>query len=380
MHGLAETASRATGVSKRPGKLLFVTTDLAVGGAEAALTRLVTAPARLADEIVVASLLPAQAYAARLRDAGIRVIEFNFGTKFGAVADLIGLARLIRAERPDVVQGWMYHGDLAALLALRMSGRRKQTRLIWGIRCSQLDFSRYRPAIRFVVRACALLSYQPDVITANSAAGMKAHLDLGYKPRRSEIIANGVDLNEFKPDPRARAEMRARLGIDGDATVVAHVARVDPMKDHATFVTAMTALHDVRALIVGAGTERLKVPENVLRLGNRDNVPALFAGADFVVSSSAFGEGFPNVIAEGMACGLPPVATDVGDARAIIGDTGIVVPPHDPAALAAAIRTLAAEPRERRAERGRKARERIAERYPLERAVARFAALYETVG
>jgi glycosyltransferase involved in cell wall biosynthesis len=105
-----------------------------------------------------------------------------------------------------------------------------------------------------------------------------------------------------------------------------------------------------------------------------------FAAADFVVSSSRFGEGFSNVLAEGMACGLPAVATDVGDAKLIVGDTGIVVPPESPDALAAAIRRLAAESAPMRAERGSKARARIVENFAMPHAVQRYVDLYESLG
>jgi glycosyltransferase involved in cell wall biosynthesis len=134
------------------------------------------------------------------------------------------------------------------------------------------------------------------------------------------------------------------------------------------------------AILVGAGTENLPAAPNVLRLGRRHDVARLFAAADFVVSSSCRGEGFSNVLAEGMACGLPAVATDVGDAQLIVGDTGLVVPPESPDALAAAIRTLAAESAAARAERGSKARARIVENFAMPRAVQRYVDLYQSLG
>jgi glycosyltransferase involved in cell wall biosynthesis len=133
-------------------------------------------------------------------------------------------------------------------------------------------------------------------------------------------------------------------------------------------------------VLLGAGTENLPAARNVRRLGRRHDVARLFAAADFVVSSSRFGEGFSNVLAEGMACGLPAVATDVGDAKLIVGDTGVVVPPESPDALAAAIRTLAAESAPLRAERGRKARARIVENFAMPHAVQRYVGLYESLG
>ena len=368
--------AREVGVSSRPRKILYVTAGLRGGGAEAMLARLATARPGVADEITIVSLLPAEAHMARLGAGAVTVVELRFDKVGGIAMGLFKLARLIAEIRPDIVQGWMYHGDLAALVALVLSGRRRQTRLIWSIRCSAMDWRGYGPRLALVVKACALLSRWPDVVTANSVAGLKSHLALGYRPQRLELVPNGVDVDEFRPDAAARRAVRTELGIPDDATVLAHVARVDAMKDHGSFLAAMTALRDLSALLVGAGTENLSATRNVLRLGHRRDVARLFAAADFVVSSSRFGEGFSNVLAEGMACGLPAVATDVGDAKLIVGDTGLVVPPERPDALAAAIRTLAGQSGAARAERGSKARARIVENFTIRRAIGRYVDLY----
>jgi glycosyltransferase involved in cell wall biosynthesis len=365
------------GVILRPRKIVYVTAGLRGGGAEAMLTRLATARPGVADEITVVSLLPAEAHLGRLRAAGVNVVELKFDRPGGIAMGLIELAKLIAQQQPDIVQGWMYHGDLAALVALIMSGRRKRTRLVWSIRCSAMDLRGYGGlGLRLVVKACTLLSRWPDLVTANSVAGLKSHLALGYRPRRAEVVANGVDVDEFKPDAAARRAVRLELGISENATVLAHVARVDPMKDHATFLAAMEQLPDLSALLVGAGTENLPAARNVLRLGRRQDVARLFAAADFVASSSRFGEGFSNVLGEGMACGLPAIATDVGDAKLIVGDTGLVVPPGDPGAFAAAVRSLAGESAAARAERAARARARIVENFALAGAVERHKALY----
>ena len=149
------------------------------------------------------------------------------------------------------------------------------------------------------------------------------------------------------------------------------------MKDHETFLAAMRKVPQLRGLLVGAGTETLDLPRNVTALGLRTDVARLYRCADIVASSSAFGEGFSNAIAEGMSSGLVPVATDVGDARLIVGNTGQVVPVRDPDALAEALANAA----ERPDLEGRKsaARARMVENFTLDRAVERFAALYEAV-
>src|SRR5271157_2286042 len=227
------------GVSERPRKVLYVITHLWVGGAEATLTRLVTAEQKIADEIIVVALRPGGPHADLLRAGGVTVVELNFGTLFGIAVGLYRLAKLIARTQPEIVQGWMYHGDLAALIGLALSGRRRMTRLVWAIRGSDIDFSRYSVQLRLVVKACALLSRLPDLITANSAAGLKVHLGYGYRPRRAEIIPNGVDTRRFRPDRDLRAAVRRELGIPADAIVLAHVARVNPMKDHEGILAAM---------------------------------------------------------------------------------------------------------------------------------------------
>jgi glycosyltransferase involved in cell wall biosynthesis len=372
--------AREVGVTLRPRKIVYVTTDLFVGGgAESMLARMVTAGPRLADEITIVSLLPGDSHAEGLRRAGIAVVELAFDGVGGIASGVIKLARLIGRIKPDIVQGWMYHGDLAALVALVLSGRRRRTRLVWSIRCSDLDLRRYGVGLRLVLKACTLLSRWPDLVTANSAAGLKDHLRRGYRPRRSEVVANGIDVDAFRPDPAARKAVRRELGIADSEIVVAHVARVDAMKDHASLLAAMAELPELRALLIGAGTESLPPAENVLRLGRRRDVAHVLGAADVAVSSSCFGEGFSNALAEGMACGLPAVATDVGDAKLIVGDTGLVVPPGDRYALAAALRTLAREPAAVRAERGARARARIVENFALSRAIERFGELYKSL-
>jgi glycosyltransferase involved in cell wall biosynthesis len=373
----AENLVRAMGLVIRPSRLMFVSTDLnSGGGAESMLARLVTARPPLADDILVVSLTSGGFFAQKMREAGIKVVELDFKRASGILPGLFKLVKLIAQAKPEIVQGWMYHGDLAALIALTISGRRKMTRLIWSIRCSALDLSRYGTVISLVIRACTLLSGRPDLITANSIAGMKSHLAMGYCPRASAILGNGIDMDAFKPDRNARLSVRRELHIGVDTIVLAHVARVDPMKDHDSFLRAMEELPDICALLIGPHTEALPSAPNIVRLGLRNDVAQLLSAADFIVSSSAFGEGFSNAIAEGMACGLPAIATDVGDAREIVGDTGLIVRPGDALAFAAAVRTLAAEPIATRRLRAQRARERIATLFSLELAVDNFRAVY----
>jgi glycosyltransferase involved in cell wall biosynthesis len=170
--------------------------------------------------------------------------------------------------------------------------------------------------------------------------------------------------------------VRRQLGIPDDACVAIHVARIDPMKDHATGVAAAARSPDVFGLFVGEGTEKLALPANARGLGRRSDVADLYAAADIVLSTSAFGEGFSNALTEGMSAGLIPIATDVGDASAIVGKTGAVLAPGDLAGFVNAINETTLMTPDARRMRGIAARDRVCELYSLDRAVDRFAKLY----
>jgi glycosyltransferase involved in cell wall biosynthesis len=228
-----------------------------------------------------------------------------------------------------------------------------------------------------IVGWSALLSRWPDAIIANSKSGAAFHQSRGFNAHRMVIIENGIDSESFHPDQAVRRKVRQELGIPPDVPVIIHPARVDPMKDHESFLQAMAKMPAITALIVGKGTDQLEVPENVIALGLRQDMPCLYAAADIVVSSSAFGEGFSNVIAEGMSAGLVPVVTDVGDSRRIVGETGRVVPPRDPCALATAIAEECAS-RPKLVEKGLTARARVVDNFSLTRSVEAFARLYES--
>jgi glycosyltransferase involved in cell wall biosynthesis len=358
---------------------MHVITSLDAGGAEAQLAAVLRHLKAQGQDNIAVSLIRGGVVAERLRAEGVAVFDLGMGRGRPSLRGLLGLIRLIRKHRPDIVQSWMYHADLLAGLALKLSGHRRHTPLIWGVRCSDMDMRRYGRGFRRVVRLCARLSRLPDVVVANSEAGRAVHRRLGYRPRRFEVIDNGIDSTRYQPDPPARAQVRAELGIDPDVFVVAHVARLDPMKDHETLLAALQRLSEVEALLIGLGTESLPSRPGLHRLGRRDDVPRLLAAADLIVSSSAFGEGFSNAIAEGMAAGLPAVATDVGDAGRIVADTGCIVPPSDPIALAEAIGALASESGAARSARQARARERIEQHFSVARAAEAFARLYAAV-
>ncbi len=372
--------------SPPPRQILHVITGLDQGGAETMLIKLVIAMDRRRFHNQVVSLLGDGALGADLRAAGIEVLGLDLRRGSADPRALFRLAALMRRLRPDLVQTWLYHADLLGLLAARLAG---SPPVLANLRCSDMDFSRYSRQSKWVLKWLAAFSRWPAGIIVNSAAGQAVHERLGYRPRAWHLVPNGFDLETFRPDPQAPARLRQEIGIPAESLILAHIARVDPMKDHTGFLAAariaLAARGDLHVLLIGRGTQDLSphlaaagIAGRAHLLGPRRDIARLLPGVDLLCLSSAFGEGFPNVLGEAMSAGVPCIATDVGDARAIIGETGRIVAPSDPPALAQAILDLLALDAGSRAALGQAARRRIAEHYSLPAIVRQYEALYET--
>ena len=359
--------------------ILHVITGLDRGGAEAALTRLVSADR--GNRHAVVSLRDRGHYADALEGAGATVTELGMPRSRVTLTGCWRLYRVLRESKPDVIQTWLYHADLLGGIAGRAAGVRA---VVWGLRA---PFARALTgrATTMVVRLCAWLSRSvPAAVVANSEFARTAHRAAGYRTERFVVIPNGYPLDRFKPDPDARARFDAEHGTAGKA-LIGMVARVDAHKDHANLLAALRLLGDAAptCILVGDGATSDNAQfagDGIIALGPRDDVPAIMAALDVHVLSSA-AESFPNVLAEAMACGTPCVTTDAGDARAIVGDTGWVVPPRDAAALARAIDTACSERRNHDAWRARQAacRERVLARYSMDAMVDRYNELWHAV-
>jgi len=306
---------------------------------------------------------------------------------FSSGVGLCRLVSLLRRTEPQILHCWMYHASLLGLVAGKLVA---VPRLVWGIRCSDLDFRHYRYLTRLVVGLGAPLSRHVDVIVPNSERGKKVHISRGYDGRRMVVIPNGIDPELFRPDEAARASVRRELGLSENVILVGLIARFDAMKDHETFFKAagllIRRLPGVHFLLAGAGVSIENAPlarmvcKNGLNgavhlVGPRDDVPRLTAALDLGTSASV-GEGFCNAIGEAMSCGVPCVATNVGDSAPIVGNLGRVVPPRDAYALADAWASLLGMPEKDRRALGAAARERIASLFDLQQATRKYEELY----
>jgi len=375
----------------RPTTVIHLITTLTQGGAERVLSQVVPRPDEHPDERhIVVSLVPGGMFADALVAAGVEVRDLGMRPGRDVVRGTLRLARLLRATRPHTVVSWMYHASLLDLLARPLAGTARRARMVWMVRGSIHSLAGLPWHTRSTVRLLGLLSKRPEVITTNSRTGRRHHARVGYRPQRWVHLPNGCDTAEFFPDDADRAAVRRELGITPDATVAICVARNHPQKDHPTFLTAAAAAADAgthtfgasgpfELILVGSGTEvlgdRSRAGIRVHALGERRDVRRLLRAADLIVSSSLT-EGLPNALLEGMASGLVPIATDVGDCRDVIGDTGWVIPPADIEGLTLALSSMLSLEGAERAALGRRARDRVVTRYDADLARREYRGLW----
>lgn len=315
-------------------RVMHVITALGTGGAELKLLRLAQElKDRHGAEQIIVSLGPVTLDPAQLAEVTIRIESLDMRGGWDVFRALRDLVRLMRRWQPDAVQSWMYHADFTAGFAARFAGIRS---LYWGIRCVELpsDSGRVTWAL---VRLCARLSrVMPKRIICCAEAARRAHIAKGYHAPKMEVIPNGYDLRKLTYSDANRAWARQLFAVSKERIVIGLVARFDPLKDHRTFIEAARQVgadfDHVDFVLIGGGIDAdnreltcwiaaAGLSDRMRLLGRRDDVATLLSGFDiFCLSSTS--EGFPNVLAEAMAVGVPCVSTDVGEAAVMLDEVG----------------------------------------------------------
>ena len=370
-------------------RVAHVITGLGMGGAERMLQRLLGMLDADRFECEVLSLTPGGRVGDEIR-AGAVPVRAPARPGLAALAQtLAGTARAWRRRPPDLVQGWLAHGNLtASAMARAMPGGRPP--VVWNVRQAIYALEYERASTARLLRLAARVSRSADRIIYNSSTAARHHAALGFAPELAAVVPNGFETDASCGDPRDRAAARHAWGVDDATLVVGIVARYHRHKDHPTFLRAIRTLVDrgmpVVGIAAGAGIDgqnaelaalvsSLGLATRVRLLGDRPDVARLYPGFD-VACLSSITESFPNALGEAMAAGVPCVATNVGAAAELIADTGRVVPPGDPAALAGAIAELADAGPLARAELGRQARDRIESSFSLRAVARRYETLY----
>lgn len=366
-----------------PQSVLHVIPAIGQGGAERLLSELVRrAPAHVRHHVI--SLTDDRSPF----DWGRTEIE-ALGLKRGELSARAALRLMgrIRTLRPDIVHGWLYHGNAAAALARPLGPR-----VFWSIHNTGHSLVHTKTLTRGVDwLSSRLSSFVPERIVYCSRKARDLHEQHGYDRRPGVIIENGVDLAAFSVDPSRRARARHRLGLDDADVAIGAFGRLSPQKGHETLFRALQQMPEalpwrlilagrdcdpnqpvLAGLIAGHGFEK-----RVMCLGEQTNMPELYAALDLFCLASDFGEASPLGLIEAAAAGIPVVTTDVGDVDHLVLRPEDIVPRGDSTAMTVAVmRALEGRGSPEVAVLGKARLERVQVRHRIETFVEAMHALY----
>ncbi len=360
--------------------VVFLVRSLECGGAERQVVTLANALDKTCFNVTVLCLYSGGELETQLNDS-VQLICLEKRDRWDILFFLWRFYRVLKKLQPTVLHGYLSTQNLLTILFKPLF---YSTRMFWGIRATQVDFSRYGQLAALLFRLECFFSRFADLIIVNSEAGYKYHLMQGFSKDKMVLINNGIDTNLFKIDLQSRSKVRSEWQVLSETILVGLIGRLDPMKDHFNFLQTAAILskktQSIGFVCVGSGEEsyaqklyqlavNLEIADKVKWVGERRDISEIYNAFDLVVSSSCDGEGFTNAIGEAMACGVPCVVTDVGDSALIVGDIGLVVPPKNSQALATALQQLINLSPTQRVELGLKARVRIAENFGTQRLV-----------
>ena len=336
-------------------KLCFLIRQLNQGGAQRQLLELVKNLDQSRFDISVVTFYEGGDFAAEIDYLpGISFYCLNKRGRWDLLPFLFRLGKLLHRLKPHIVHGYL---STANLLAVLMRPIVPEIKVVWGVRSSNMDASHYDWLTKTQYFLERFLTRFAHLVILNSESALEYHVARGLPRQKCVVVHNGIDVAHFRRSADEGAAFRSEHRIAESAPVVLMAARLDPMKDHPTFLKAAALLRRdhpaVRFVLVGSGPSgyaaqlrslitSLDLDSNVVCAGTRKDMVAVYSAADILTLPSRFGEGFPNVVAEAMACGVPCVVTDVGDARAVVGGIGAVVQPGESEGLAACWRSLLA--------------------------------------
>jgi glycosyltransferase involved in cell wall biosynthesis len=373
-------------------RILFLMRSLEIGGAERQVVELVKNMDHNRFDIFVVTFYDGGALRPLIENLpNVQVASLGKAGRWDLIPFFWKLLGIVRTYRPHIIQSYLDVPNTFNVLVGKLMG----IKTILGASASFVDFSRYDWTASLVYKTGAFLSHFADKTIANSSAGEKYNVEHGYSVKNISVIPNGIDTHTFQPDKTAGNRLRTQWGIGETEKIVGIVGRIDPMKDHPTFLRAAALVSqqfpDSRFVCIGRGHQdyqdemkalaaSLLDKEKVLWISNCEDkdIPAAYNTFDVLISSS-YGEGLPVVLGEAMASGTPCVVTDVGDSAFAVGDTGLVVPPKSPELLANAIsKMLEMNPSERLA-LGQKARQRVLDFFSIGKMASAYEAVFENL-
>ena len=360
-------------------KVVHIITGLGDGGAEHVLYKICRYD--ILNTHFVISLKGPGKYFYLLKKLGIKVYCLNIN--LFSVNKFIFLINLLKSLKPDVIQTWLVHADFIGGIAAKLAGINN---ILWNVRYSNIEIGKAKFRTILIIRILSKISYFiPKCILVVAKNAQKVYKKVGYNNKIFKYIPNGYDLSILTINAQKKISFKKKLKFKKKVPIIGCVARYDPQKDHFNFLNALSLIRSKNinffCVLFGSNIntrntdliseiERLNLSDYVQLLGQINNISDVMNGIDIHVLSSSYGEGFPNVVAESMACGTPCIVTDVGDSAFVVGKTGWVVPPKDPKKLAKAIeKAISEKGTVKWNKRCNKARLRIKEKFSISKMI-----------
>lgn len=370
-------------------KIAHVITGLSTGGAEMMLYKILSSSKTINSVVICLSSDKNTPIAKRITDLGITIYYIDLSPNIHLLSVTQRIRKILKTECPDIIQGWMYHGNLAATFCSILSNTKPP--VLWNVRRSLHDLKTEKLMTRLIIKLNAFFSFSPKKIIFNSQVSSLQHEAIGFDKHKTQLIPNGFDLSVFAPDMNDRIRIRCELGIKEDEVLIGLVGRYHPIKGHSNFLKAAGLLcsqfDNIKFVLVGNNVDhdnvaliseirKLGLFEKTILLGSRDDIPKLTNAFDIATSASS-GEAFSNTLGEAMAIGIPCVATDVGDSKLLLNGVGVIVEPDSPPSLSEGWTRLILVGKEGRAKLGVMAREHIQHHYSLNSVSSLYTTLYE---
>jgi len=331
----------------RKVKIDFLIRALDHGGAERQLLVLAEGLSKCGYSVRIIVVYSCGHYMREAVERRLEVVSLERNGRWGLFAALVKLLTLWRSGPPDLIHSYMSLANIVTVLLKPLH----QCKIIWGIRSSDLDRMNYGLLSKISSKVEACLSRFADVIVANSYAGLDYCANAGFACKNTHVIWNGIEVQKWRRETSDAVSLRKSLSILETDVVLGIIGRIDRVKGHVNVLEAMRILQDrgkrIIILIVGDGdacylkalmesADALNIHSSCRWLPAQSDMIPVYSAIDCIISAS-FSEGFSNVLAEAMACGVVPIATDVGDSRHIVGDHGWVIRPNSSIAIADAV-------------------------------------------
>lgn len=370
-------------------KVLHIINSLQTGGAQRMLVKLIAATSNEIEHSII-TIISIGTQGKVLQEMGLNVYELRTRSAIKLFSLIRKIYKIIKYEKPDILQGWMYYGNLAAIISGFIFNKLP---VVYNIRHSVHDLNIEKKSTRWSINLNKIFSYKTSTIIYNSKVSKLQHEKIGFSKKNSIVIPNGFDINKFSLNLERRRSFRKKINIPDDNIILfGMVCRNNPIKDIDNFINAAAKVYKTNKEVVFLIAGR-RIPDDAdlknlihnhgienkfVLLDEINEVENLWNGVDFAILSSK-SEGFPNVLGEAMACEKICIATDVGDSSFIIGDTGCVVPPQNNQALAEAMKKMARIPHSEKINLGKKARKRIMENFTIEEVSIQYISLYKSI-